>query len=242
VRTEVSIPLPDGDALRAVVATPASTAPVAGWRGAVVVHEVFGVAPEMLDVADRFAAEGWAAVVPDLFSHGTRVGCLVRAMRESASGEQGPVSADIEAARRWLANRSDVDGDRLAVVGFCLGGGLALAYAVSAPPGVRAASVNYGQVPRDQAALERVCPVVGSYGGQDRVYGRQAARLERHLKAWGIPHDVKLYPEAGHSFMTDGHHPIGKLIYWPMHLRYSAQDADDAWTRMFAFFDQQVTA
>jgi dienelactone hydrolase len=41
--------------------------------------------------------------------------------------------------------------------------------------------------------------------------------------------------------MTDGHHPIGKLIYWPMHLGYSPEDADDAWTRMFAFFDQHVT-
>jgi carboxymethylenebutenolidase len=70
VRTEVSILLPDGDALRAVLATPARPAPSAGWRGAVVVHEVFGVAPEMLDVADRFAAMGWVAVVPDLFSHG----------------------------------------------------------------------------------------------------------------------------------------------------------------------------
>jgi carboxymethylenebutenolidase len=242
VRSEVSIPLPDGDALRAVLATPASRAPVAGWRGVVVVHEVFGVAPEMVDVAERFAARGWGALVPDLFSHGTRVGCLVRAMRESASGARGPVSADIEAARAWLASRADVDGDRLAVVGFCLGGGLALAYAAAGPPGVRAAAVNYGQVPRDQAALERVCPVVGSYGGRDRVYGPQADRLDRHLTALGIPHDVKVYPEAGHSFMTDGHHPIGKLIYWPMHLGYSPQGADDAWTRMFAFFDQHLTA
>ncbi len=241
MRTEVSILLPDGDALRAVLATPARPAPSAGWRGAVVVHEVFGVAPEMLDVADRFAAMGWVAVVPDLFSHGTRLTCLVRAMRESASGAQGPVSADIEAARVWLASRGDVDGDRLAVIGFCLGGGLALAYAASAPPGVRAASVNYGQVPSDQSALERVCPVVGSYGGRDRVYGRHAERLEHHLTTWGIPYDVKLYPQAGHSFMTDGHHPIGKLIYWPMHLGYSPEDADDAWTRMFAFFDQHVT-
>jgi carboxymethylenebutenolidase len=163
-------------------------------------------------------------------------------LRESASGAPGPVTADIEAARIWLASRGDVDGDRLAVVGFCLGGGLALAYAASAPPGVRAASVNYGQVPSDQAALGRVCPVVGSYGGRDRVYGRHAERLERHLTALGIPHGVKLYPQAGHSFMTDGHHPIGKLIYWPMHLGYSPEDADDAWTRMFAFFDQHVTA
>jgi carboxymethylenebutenolidase len=92
VRTDVSIPLPDGDALWAVLAKPTSTTPVAGWRGAVVVHEVFGVAPEMLDVADRFEANGWVAVVPDLFSHGTRVGCLVRAIarerkRRTGSGD-----------------------------------------------------------------------------------------------------------------------------------------------------------
>jgi carboxymethylenebutenolidase len=242
VRTEVSIPLPDGDALRAVLATPGSMAPAGGWRGAVVVHEVFGLATEMLDVADRFAAKGWAAVVPDLFSHGSRISCLVRAMRESSSGTRGPVSDDIEAARDWLGNRHDVDADRFAVVGFCLGGGLALAYAASAPQGVRAASVNYGQVPRTESALEQACPIVASYGGRDRVYGRQADRLDRHLEALNIAHDVKLYPQAGHSFMTEGHHPIGKLVYWPMHLGYSPDDADDAWARLFAFFDRYVTA
>jgi carboxymethylenebutenolidase len=57
-----------------------------------------------------------------------------------------------------------------------------------------------------------------------------------------IPHDVKLFPQAGHSFMTEGHHPIGRLVYWPMRLGYSPRDAEDAGARTFDFFDRHVTA
>jgi carboxymethylenebutenolidase len=240
VRSEVSIPLSDGTILRAVLCTPAGTRPEAGWPGVVVLHEVFGTAPETLDAADRFADRGWVAIVPDLFSHGTRIACLMRAIRESRKGSPGRVSADIEATRGWLSSRPEVDGSRLGVIGFCLGGGFALAYAAMAPPGVRAAAVNYGEVPKETSALRGVCPIVGSYGGRDRIIGPQAARLEQHLDALGVPHDVQLYPRAGHSFMTQGHHPIGKLFFLPMRLGYSGPDAEDAWNRTFAFFDTYI--
>ena len=242
MRANVSIAVAAGDQLNAVLSTPDGEVPYPGRPGVIIVYEVFGMTPEILEVADRFAARGWAAVVPDFLSGGNRVLCVVRAMLESRTVEPGHVARQIEATRAWLAARPDVDSERLAVIGFCLGGGFALAYAASVPHGVRAASVNYGEVPRDREALRSVCPVVASFGGRDRVYGPQAARLENHLSALGITHDVKLYPEAGHSFMTNGHHPIGELLFFPMHLGYAPADAEDAWARTFAFFEEHVVS
>ncbi len=239
VRSDVTIPLPGGGKLDGVLALPAapSGAPL---PGVIVLHEVFGPAPEILDAADRFAAHGYAALAPDLFSAGVRLRCLVRAMRESSSGRPGRITACVEAGRAWLAGRAEVDGERLAIIGFCMGGGLALAYAAGTPPGLRAAAVNYGQVPADAEALRGVCPIVGSYGGRDRIVGSHGERLRAHLERLGIEHDVTTYAQAGHSFMTDGHHPIGRIVNLPMHIGYEPQAADDAWARVFDFFDRHL--
>ena len=84
-----------------------------------------------------------------------------------------------------------------------MGGGFAL---LCAPRGeYSAAAVNYGMVPADadaEAALAGSCPVVGSYGGRDTMGISHPERLEAALTALGVPHDVKVYPEAGHSFMS----------------------------------------
>jgi carboxymethylenebutenolidase len=235
VAVEIEIGLPGGGRLHGAVARPGA----GGSRsGVVVIHEVFGDQPEMRAVCDRFAARGYVAVMPDLFSAGGRRAiCLARAMTELSSGRPGRVTGYIEAARAWLAAQTDVDGEPIAVIGFCMGGGFALLYLA----GVRVAAVNYGQVPKQPAALRGACPIVASYGARDRVVGRRGAtRLRHHLEQLGIEHDVKLYPEAGHCFMTDGHHPLGKLIYLPLRIGYVHDAAEDAWQRVFEFFDSHL--
>ncbi|MFI7639354.1 dienelactone hydrolase family protein [Nonomuraea sp. NPDC049400] len=240
MREDVRISLPDGGSLAATLALPEGAAPAGGWPGMVVVHEIYGIEPDMLDVVDLFAERGYAAVLPDLYSHGTRIGCLSRAMHQFVTGKPGRAAADIDATRQWLAGREDVDGERLGLIGFCMGGGFALAYAASAPPGVRAASVNYGAVPRDREELRSVCPVVGSYGGRDQGFRPHGRRLQEHMRALGIEHDVEIYPGAGHSFMTDGHHPVAKLALFPLRHGLVRAAADDAWQRTFDFFDKHV--
>ena len=208
--------------------------------GVIVLHEIFGEQPEILAVADRFAERGYGALAPDLFSSGIRLACLARAMMEVGGRGNGTTAQAIEDCRAWLASREEIDGERLAVIGFCMGGGFALALAAAGPPGLRAASVNYGAVPSDAAALSRSCPIVASYGGRDRVMGSGGERLRRHLEQLGIEHDVKVYEQAGHAFMTDGHHPVGRLVFLPMHIGHEPRAAEDAFDRVFAFFDRQL--
>lgn len=240
MRENTYMPLPDGQSLTAVIARPEQPMPEGGWPAVVVLHEVVGFAPEMLDVADRFAVRGWVAVAPDLYSHGNRIARLARAIHELATGTPGQINADIDATRAWLGARDDVDGHRLGVIGFSMGGELALAYAATAPAGPRAVSVNYGRVPNDQQALRAACPIVGSYGRRDLATRSHGVRLEQHLSALGIDHDVEIHPGAGHSFMTDGHHPILKLVLFPLRIGHAQPAADNAWERTFAFFDQHI--
>lgn len=236
---KVAIGLSDGSTLDGALALPSAGTPP--WPGVIVLFEAFGMTPEMHGVADRFAREGYAAVLPDLFSVGSKRFCLARALKEVSSHQPGTVTDQIASVHTWLASRDDVDASRLGVIGFCLGGGLALMFASTAPDGVGAASVNYGDVPPSAASLERVCPIVGSYGGRDRIFAPKGRKLARLLAEVGVDHDVKVYDNAGHSFLTEGSHPFYRIFIGPiLHPGYVPDAADDAWGRIFAFFDTHV--
>jgi carboxymethylenebutenolidase len=129
---------------------------------------------------------------------------------------------------------------RVGIIGFCMGGGLAL---LSAPKyDFAAASVNYGEVPKD--AVERLrgaCPIVGSYGRRDRTLSGRAERLEAALGDLGVAHDIKEYPDAGHSFMNRFN--VGPVLSPVLHLTgfdYHHPSTEDAWGRILSFFDEHL--
>jgi carboxymethylenebutenolidase len=91
-------------------------------------------------------------------------------------------------------------------------------------------------VPSDaERALAGSCPVVGSYGARDTMGVSHPERLEAALTALEVPHDVKVYPEAGHGFMDSRPAVLAPLLAL-VRLQYDKGAAEDAWQRIFAFF------
>jgi len=231
---ETTLPTPAGE-VAAYLALPAGDGP---WPGVVVLHELLGVTADIRGYADRFAARGYIALAPDLFSfRRPRAVCVLSAFRALAS-RSGPAFAAIEAARAALAQRADATG-RVGVIGFCMGGGFALLAAPSG--GFAAASVNYGFVPKDPATVLRgACPVVGTYGGRDLMLRGAAAKLAAALAADGVEHDVKEYPDASHSLLNRHHGRIPLLYDRVTGIGWHEPSATDALRRIDAFFDRHV--
>jgi carboxymethylenebutenolidase len=208
-----------------------------------VLHEALGLNDDIRRIAGRFAANGYVALAPDLLDGlGPKPFCLVRFARGIGRRGVGRPYRQLDAARTWLAGRPDVVPDRIGVAGFCIGGGLAILWAAEAGAQLRVAAPFYAAVPdRPEEALRGICPVVASYGGRDRIFGGMGEPLEAGLEALDVPHDVKTYPEAGHSFMNDVGGLAGSIgRRLPMRAGLHEPSAEDAWRRMLAFFDEHL--
>ena len=110
--------------------------------------------------------------------------------------------------------------------------------------GFDASAPNYGLIPKDPSeALAGACPIVASYGARDRGLKCAASQLETALSALGVTHDVKEYPDAGHSFLN--RHNTGVPLN---HLEriagfsYHHPSAEDAWNRIQRFFHTHLSS
>jgi carboxymethylenebutenolidase len=226
---DITIPV-GSESIHGYLVEPLGEGPV---PGVILIHEALGLTSDIEGYCHRFAGQGYLALAPDLFSRGGFFRCLLQTFRD-LDRREGQAFRDVAAARQLLARHPRCTG-RVGVIGFCMGGGFALLMA----PGSSfdAAAVNYGRVPADaESLLAGSCPIVGNYGGQDPNLEEHAARLERALSRLDVPHDVKEYPEAGHSFMNRQHGALRLLARVPG-FGYHASSAEDAWQRVFDLFD-----
>ena len=242
--TQITLETPNGP-LPAYLARPNDAGGAGGpgpWPGVVVIQDALGVNDDLHHQADRLAANGYLAIAPDLYGRGGRKFSCMRSAFGQLRARSGAIFEDLEAARLHLLALPECTG-RTGVIGFCMGGGFALLAA--AKYDFDAASVNYGEVPEDAAdLLAGRCPIVASYGGRDKPFKAMPGRLEAALTQCELPHDVKVYPDAGHGFMNqaDGAlYAIAKTLSGTTaRLGYRRDSAEDSWRRILAFFDEYV--
>jgi carboxymethylenebutenolidase len=206
--------------------------------GVVVIHDAGGMTQDTRNQADWLAEAGFLTVALNLYYRGGFTFC-VRTIFHDLIVRSGPTftqiaCADIECARAWLSLQSACNG-RVGIVGFCMGGAFALMLA--SDRGFSASSVNYGgKLPADiDRFLATACPIVGSYGAKDPWNQGVADQLERALERALIVHDVKEYPEAGHSFMNNHQSIFFKALRFAG-IAYNESAALDARRRIAAFF------
>ena len=205
------------------------------------IHEAWGVDDVLLRQADRLASAGYLVLAPDLFADRNTLRCMISTARAMRAGQGRPFELIGDARSQLLAD-PDCTG-RVGVIGFCMGGGFAL---VLSARGYQASSVNYGIFPPQnlEATLTGSCPMVASYGGLDKQLAERVPELEETLTRLEVPHDVKVYPTAGHSFLNDA--PNGPRLLRPLlrisHVGPEPVAAADAWQRIEAFFAEHLHA
>lgn len=196
----------------------------------IVIQEWWGLVDHIKDVCDRFADEGFVALAPDLF-HGktTRspdeAGKLMMALRVDEAEK------DLSAAAQYLSTQDSTTSEKVGVVGFCMGGALAL-YTATRNENVGACVVFYGGHPKVKPELPNLqAPVLGLYAEKDGFVTPDSVRaLEREVKALGKPIEVVIYPGADHAFFNDTRPEV-----------YNAEAAADAWRRTIAFLREHLT-
>jgi carboxymethylenebutenolidase len=226
--TEVTIPAGDGAPDTPAVALLRDGA----RRGVVVIHEVFGRQPEIDRAVERVAGAGYAVVAPDLFRRG-RFACLRDVFRAMKTGDGISVRQGRN-ARAWLCEQARIEPSRVGIMGFCFGGG----YALAAGAGWGAVSANYGRIPSEKA-LQGIGPVVACYPSRDVTHRGEADKLRKRLAAVG-QNDAEVHMfDAGHSFLTDGKARLPHRIT-PMGFGEYPAAREEAWSRIFAFLDRHL--
>jgi len=178
----------------------------------IVIHEIFGLSDWARELTDAIAAEGYIAIAPDLLSGmGPKGGGSSEfpdtdATVKAVSGlNPDTVTADLDATADYAKKLPAANG-KLAVTGFCWGGGKSFAFATHRPD-LSAAFVFYGQGPDAEAIKSIHAPVYGFYAGNDARIGATVPGTAEAMKAAGKVFEPVTYEGAGHGFMRAGEAP-----------------------------------
>jgi carboxymethylenebutenolidase len=202
----------------------------------IVIMEAFGLNDHIKDVAERVAAEGYVAIAPDLYYRESPnvVGYdqLQEAIGLMQRLDAEKVAVDLQRVITHLKTQTFVNGDRIGITGFCMGGTIAFMAACRFPTDIKAAVPFYGGNIADDsptaplnAAGNLQAPVLCFFGGQDPYIPlAQVRKIEAALHALGKSYEVKVYADADHGFFCDE-----RASYHP-------EAAQDAWENTKAWF------
>lgn len=189
--------------LRAYVARPrAGDGPA---PAVVVVHENKGLVPYITDVARRLADAGFVAVAPDLLSRLGGTGAFAtqeEVVAALATIDGADVVADVRAVVSWVAEQDAVDAGRIAVLGFCYGGGVAWR-TLTQEPRLAAGVPFYGPVPDVDAVPSITAPVFAVYGEKDQRITSMLPTIREAMERHGKDFEALVLQGAGHAFHND---------------------------------------
>jgi carboxymethylenebutenolidase len=200
-------------------------APEAGGPGVIVIQEWWGLVEHIRNVCDRFAGAGFVALAPDLY-RGRTVSEPDEAGKAMMAMQLDRAALDMSGAVDELQRRTQ--GDGVGVIGFCMGGGLALVLACNRPDAVRAVVACYGVIPwadaqPDYAAMSAAALI--HCAERDQSFPPEAATdLGHRLRALGRESEVIIHPGADHAFFNDDRPEV-----------YDAEAAAKLWDSSVAF-------
>ena len=238
----------NGEQLPAYLAKPKST--IKG--GLILIHEVWGLADHIKSVADRFAAEGYLVLAPDLLSDTGITAELVRGLQEELFDPerrsnaqpklrklmaplQAPGFGDKTLARvlkcyDFLAAQESV-GERIGITGFCFGGTYSFSLAVHQPK-LKVAIPFYGHADFDAEQLAKInCPILAFYGENDERLMAGLPELKTNMKKAGVDFTAQVYKDCGHAFFNDTNR-----------FTYNEAAAQDAWDKALQFIDANIAS
>jgi carboxymethylenebutenolidase len=223
--TNLSIPAADGADIRAYLAKPDGAGP---HPAVILIHEFYGLRPEMVGKADALAREGYVVLAPNVFRSGT-TNWIPSAIYNVITADTNQIDSDVEAAYQWLVAQRDVQADRVAVMGFCFGGGTALRYSLSNNK-LAGTVIFYGQPVTDPAKLKALSgPVLGIFGGADAsIPVSEVEALRQGLNEAGVPHEITIYEGQPHAFVQS------------MEEIAKGGVQQEAWNQLLAFLQQNL--
>jgi carboxymethylenebutenolidase len=199
--------------------------------GVIVVHENRGLNPHIEDIARRFALANFMAFAPDgLTSLGGFPGDDYKGGLMFSKVDRNKMSEDMVASAIWLKSRPDCTG-KIAVTGFCYGGGIANMLAVRLGPDLSAAAPFYGAVPATEEIPRIKAAILVHHGELDTRLAATWPAYDQALKAAYVPHEGYIYAGAVHGFNCDATPE-----------RYNKAAADLAWQRTIDWFNKYARA
>lgn len=225
----VNFQRPDGQTVSGYLAEPATGA---GGPAVVVIQEWWGLNAQIRGVADRLAAAGFQALVPDLYRGKSTVEAEEASHLMTALNFGDAASQDIRGAAQFLKGRAS----KVGVTGFCMGGALTL-LALTMAPEVDAGVVWYGFPPLDYIDASKIkVPLLGHWATQDEAFKIETVdALEAKLSAAGVGFEFHRYL-AYHAFANETAHGPGRIAL----SQYDAVWAQQAWDRTFRFFGKNL--
>jgi len=215
-----------GETVHGVLYRPHGSGP---FPAIVVIHEWWGLNDWVKQQAKMFAGHGYVTLAVDLYRGQVATDAetaheLMRALPQDRGVAYLVSGAD------YLKTLKFVDPKRMGAVGWCMGGGFAMQFAI-ADPSLRAVAINYGALETNPAQLKKIhAAILGNFGAKDRgITPADVQAFAAEMKKLGHPVDVKEYSDAGHAFENPNNRG-----------GYRAADTADADRRMVVFFAKHL--